>query len=122
MMDKIVSSEELRILADIGFIAASRGLFDHATAIFEALKALRPEGEAGYLGHGIIDILRGAPASALTTLQDAPRTDAVYTFMGIAQMQVGNLEEGKRLLRDVCSSAEGTAFARIAAQSLEQAA
>ncbi len=121
-MDKLVSSDELKLLADIGFIAVSRGLFDHASAIFDALKAMRPEAEAAFLGQGMIDILRGAPVDAITTLKNAPRTDAVYTFLGIALMQAGDLEEGRKLLEDVRSSAAGTPFARIAEHSLEHAA
>ncbi len=121
-MEKLISSEELKLLADIGFVAVSRGLFDHASAIFEALKAMRPDGEAGYLGLGMIDILRGTPAAAVTTLQSAPRTDAVYTFLGIALMQSGDINAGRRVLEDVRATAADTPLARIAEHSLEHAA
>ncbi|MEM8796789.1 MAG: hypothetical protein AAGE61_14575 [Pseudomonadota bacterium] len=118
-MSEILDSDEIRLLSDIGFIAVSRGLMVHGSAIFDAVKALRPEQEAGYLGQGMLDILSGDPASAVEKLKSAPPTDGVRAFLGIALIQVGNIPEGRTMLESVKQEADGTPFARIASDTLE---
>ncbi|MDX8355130.1 hypothetical protein [Cognatiyoonia sp. IB215182] len=117
-MADILNQEELRTLTDIGFIAASRGLQDHAVAIFDAVKALRPEGEAGYLGLSMVDILKGNPAAAVETLKEAPQSDAVNTFLGIALVQSSDIQTGRQVLQSVINESADTPFARIASETL----
>ncbi len=110
--------EDLRLLTDIGFIAASRGLNLHARSIFTAVRSLRPQSEAGHLGLGIVDILSGDPASAVSTLSAAPRTTAVNTFLGIALLQSAEVQRGQKILRLVVGSSAETPLARIASEAL----
>ena len=117
-MTEILNSEELKLLADIGFIAVSRGLSNHAGAIFDVIREMRPEQEAGFLGHGMIKILEGNASEALKDLEAAPKTDGVLTFLGIAYIQTGNAQKGKELLEEVTASAVGTPFALIAEETL----
>ncbi len=121
-MAELLAQDELRLLTDIGFIAASRGLKDHAVAIFEAVKVMRPEGEAGYLGLGMVDILNGDPASAVKTLKAAPHSDAVNTFLGIALVQSAEIQLGVKVLQSVIDSSADTPFARIATETLASVA
>ncbi|MEL6838999.1 MAG: hypothetical protein AAFP85_06885 [Pseudomonadota bacterium] len=117
-MTELLKQDDLKLLTDIGFIAASRGLKDHAVAIFQAVKAMRPEGEAGYLGLGMVDILNGDPAGAVKTLKSAPHSDAVNTFLGIALVQAAEIQQGQKVLQSVIDSSADTPFARIASQTL----
>ncbi len=113
-----VESEDLRTLADIGFIAASRGMNDHAVAIFEAIRVLRPNQEAGFLGHGLVKILSGNPGIAIEMLRAGPPTDAIRTFLGIALIENAEIQEGREILEDVIAMAPGTHFAAIAASTI----
>jgi len=113
-IEKILTSEDLRLLADIGFIAGSRGLNEHAGAMFEAIRALRPEQEAGFLGGAMIRILEGDPATAVKELEKAPVTPATRTFLGIALVQEGNPSKGREVLQAVVSTVPGTAYAQLA--------
>ncbi|MEL6681604.1 MAG: hypothetical protein AAFQ09_03050 [Pseudomonadota bacterium] len=117
-MAELLETDDLKLLTDIGFIAVSRGLKDHAAAIFNAVQAIRPEGEAGYLGLGMIDILGGDPMAAVKTLRSAPESDAVRTFLGIALVQSSDIGQGETMLRSVIEHAGDTPFARIAADTL----
>lgn len=117
-MVDLLKQEELRTLTDIGFIAASRGLQDHAAVIFEAVRVLRPEGEAGYLGLSMVDILKGNPAAAVATLKKAPESDAVNTFLGIALVQSSDIQNGRQVLQSVVKESADSPFARIATETL----
>lgn len=121
-MAELLKQDDLKLLTDIGFIAASRGMKDHAVAIFDAVKTIRPEGEAGYLGLGMVDILNGNPASAVETLKAAPHSDAVNTFLGIALVQAAEVRQGQRILQSVIDSDADTPFARIASETLASVA
>jgi len=117
-MSDLIEQDDLKLLTDIGFTAMSGGMTEHALAIFAAVKATRSEGEAGYLGLGMIDILKGDPASAVKTLNAAPDTDAVKTFLGIALVQTADLEQGEQVLQSVVQNSPDTPFARIASDTL----
>lgn len=113
-MDEILDRDVMGLLADIGFIAGSRGMNGHARAIFEAIRTLRPAQEAGFLGDSMVDILSGDPSAAADKLRKAPTTVATRTFLGIALLQEGNVREGRQTLEDVCQIAPETPFARMA--------
>lgn len=114
-----IESEDLRTLADIGFIAAAYGMNEHAIAIFDAIRALRPNQEAGFLGCGLVGILSGNAGTAIEMLRSAPPTDGVGTFLGIALIQNGETHEGRELLEEIIATAPDTPFAAIAASTLE---
>ncbi|PTW56652.1 hypothetical protein C8N35_111115 [Breoghania corrubedonensis] len=113
-MDDILDRDLISLLADIGFIAGSRGMNDHARAIFKAICALRPDQEAGFLGESMVDILSGDAQSAITKLNRAPTTVATRTFLGIALIQGGNVPDGRETLQTVCQIAPETPFSRMA--------
>lgn len=114
-----IESEDLRLLADVGFIAANRGMNGHAVAIFDAIRALRPNQEAGFLGRGLVEILSGNAGKAIELLKAAPPTDGVRTFLGIALIQNDETQEGREILEDVIATAPGTPFATMASSTLE---
>ncbi len=118
-MAEVLNSEQLKLLADIGFIAISHGLPNHAGAIFDVISEMRPEQEAGFLGHGMIKILEGKAAEAPKYLEAAPKSDGVLTFLGIAYIQSGNVQKGQELLQDIVQTAHDTPFALIARETLQ---
>ena len=117
-IDDIVTTEDLRLLADIGFIAGSRGSGDQANAIFAAIRVLRPNQEAGFLGSAMVHILAGDPDAAIKELNGAPATTATKTFLGIALLLNGSTFDGREALNSVIETAPGTAFARLAQNTL----
>ncbi|MEI2384489.1 hypothetical protein [Breoghania sp. JC706] len=113
-MDDILDRDLISLLVDIGFIAGSRGMNAHARAIFAAVRALRPDQEAGVLGDSMVDILSGDAGSAVRKLSKAPTTVATRTFLGIALIQQGNVSDGRETLQTVCRIAPETPFSRMA--------
>lgn len=119
--DEILTAEDLRLLADIGFIAASRGLTDQADVIFKGVRTLRPRQEAGFVGGAMVQILASDPRAAVAALENAPVTAATRTFLGIALIQEGNTSKGKTMLQSVVKMAPGTPFAQLANTALSGA-
>lgn len=117
-VDDIVTSEDLRTLADIGFIASSRGMNSHARAMFAALRGLRPEQEVGYLGEAVVSLLSGNPGLAITTLKKAPETSATQSFLGLALLQEGNRTAGEKVLNTIAEAEKDTPFAHLAQDAL----
>ncbi|WP_181705344.1 tetratricopeptide repeat protein [Chthonobacter rhizosphaerae] len=93
----LLDGEDLRLLADIGFIAATRGLHGQAGAIFAALQALRPDTEAPSIGLALTDLAAGRPQDALDRLARGPRTPAVLVFQGIAAVRCGRRRDAVAL-------------------------
>ncbi|MEN3385169.1 MAG: hypothetical protein V7608_5213 [Hyphomicrobiales bacterium] len=96
-----LESEDARALADLGFIALSRGLDRHAAAIFEGLQAARPNQEAGFIGRALVDLARGEIEAALQTLRSLPPSDAALTFLGMALIRHGDQTEARDVLGEV---------------------
>ena len=96
-----LESKDARALADIGFIALSRGLDRHAAAIFVGLQAARPKEEAGFIGGALVDLARGEVEAALRILRSLPPTDAALTFLGMALIRHGDKAEARDVLGEV---------------------
>ncbi len=116
---QILCSEDLRLLADIGFMAGSRKLDKHASAIFKAIRALRPEHEVSFLGEAMVKILKGDPSHAIEVLKDAPVTIATQTFLGIAHVQNGDVTKGRTILDRIARAEEQTPISQMARDALQ---
>jgi len=114
-----MESDDVRTLADLGFVALSRGMDRHAMTIFEGVKAARPQQEAGPLGIALVHMLRGDLDQAAKLLRELGPSDAALTFLGMALARQGNLTEARRLLGNVIATAKGTPYAALAAETLE---
>ncbi|MEJ1160509.1 tetratricopeptide repeat protein [Prosthecomicrobium sp. N25] len=99
--------DDVRALADLGFLALSRGLGVEAEAIFEALRAVRPGEEAPLIGLGLVRLAAGEFDRAVAQFRAAPKTDAALTFLGIALLRQGALAEARRVLETVAAAGEG---------------
>lgn len=113
-------SEDVQLLADVGFLSISRGFDTHAEMIFKGLQGVRPAQEAGYLGEAMVLLFRKDYEKAITLLKKLPPTDGVSTFMGLALMQMGAREDAMEVFSDVIQTASGTPFAEIARQGIER--
>ncbi len=107
-------SNDARALADLGFIAVSRGLDDHAAAIFDGLQVIRPEQEAGFIGRALVDLHRGDFGVAVKTLRALPPTDAARLFLGMALARDGETSEARTILEDVARTAAIAPMAELA--------
>lgn len=112
------ATDDVRMLADIGFLALSRGLDRHALAIFEGVRALRPAQEAGPLGIAMVQLHRGEVDAAVATLRGLRPSDAALTFLGLALARQGAQGEARALLSEVVTSAPDTPLAAIAREAL----
>ncbi|EHS51348.1 hypothetical protein PDO_5173 [Rhizobium sp. PDO1-076] len=117
-LDTILTSGDLQVLADIGFIASSRGLNKHAGVIFAAIRALRPQQEAGFVGDAVNQILVGNYHAAVKSLEKAPTTLATRTFLGIALLHEGDTAKGHGVLTAVVRAASDTPYAHLAQNAL----
>jgi Flp pilus assembly protein TadD len=113
-----MQSDDVRTLADLGYLALSRGLDEHAMAIFQGVKAARPDQEAGTIGVALVHMLRGELDPAIKLLRGLGPSDAALTFLGIALARQGELDEARRLLTDVVTTAAGTPCAHLAQETL----
>ena len=104
-IDAVVTAEDLRLLADVGFSAISRGDDRSAEAIFAGLTAARPDGEAGPIGTALVHLHRGdADAAAREEFQawdfglkqigrisfKSLRTNQVYIVKSLSDVLKGN--------------------------------
>ena len=111
--------EDLRALADIGFIAMSRGLNVEAAKIFEAVRLLRPEQDAGFIGAALVDLRLGKAESAIALLRKPPPSDAVRLFLGLALINFGERREGIDILEDVSRHGGDEPVGRLARSLLD---
>ncbi|WP_156510669.1 hypothetical protein [Labrenzia sp. OB1] len=117
-IDTLIKAKELQLLADIGFIAGSRGLHRHANVIFDAIEAMRPKQEISFLGKAIVQILAGHPEAAVEGLAKAPATPATQAFYGIGLVQLGDTRKGREILERIAKTATDTPFAKLAKEAL----
>jgi hypothetical protein len=115
-----LESDDVRTLADIGFIALSRGLVAQAGTIFNGVVAARPDQEAGYIGHALVDLARGDVGGAIKTLRALPPTDAALTFLATALARHGEHAEACDILSELIRTAPVTPFAAMARHILAE--
>ncbi len=120
-MPDLLDSDDLRLLADIGFIAASHGHMAHAKAIFGAIDAMRPDSEAAAIGLAMVDLSAANPEAALVRLNRAPVTPAVRAFRGLAYLRSGDHASASAILESVLEETPTDAAADIARAAREEA-
>lgn len=119
---KLLGTEDVRLLVDIGFMALSAGLDREAETIFEGVKAARPDQEAGPLGLAMVRMARGELDEAVATLRALPPSDAALTYLGLALARRGDKAEAREMLEGVVRTAPDTPFASLAMAGLQELA
>ena len=67
----VTPREDQRLFAEIALAALGMGMVDRARVIFEALAQLRPENAIGDIGLGLINLIEGRDAAAISALRRA---------------------------------------------------
>jgi predicted Zn-dependent protease len=97
---------DLRMLAQVGFLAAQSKQQAAARTIFRALRVIRPDSPLPLVGLALADISAGRPMNAVRLLKDEglrehPASGEIHTFLGWALMEAGCNDEAERVLRPV---------------------
>jgi tetratricopeptide (TPR) repeat protein len=112
-MDAALDADDLRLLLEIGYVAAGNGYFQEAEAIFRGVAAKRPESTAPSIGRAIAALNRGSAAEAAAILETertrCPQDDLLRAFLGLALKSAGRTAESVALLNAVLDSADPTA-------------
>ncbi len=99
-----LSSEEIKLLTEVGFLAASRGDTKRAKGIFSGLQQLRPQRAFAYIGLAVALMNTGRHDEAATLLTnavervDSDERDEVNAFLGFALQLAGRTSESLRAL------------------------
>lgn len=116
----VLDTDEVRLLTEVGFLAAGCGDLARADAIFGALRLLRPDRAFPYIGLATARMNAGRAADAVTVLEAAHITDTagaqiVRTWYGLALQQAGRNDESRRVLESVVRSGtgDGVELARV---------
>jgi hypothetical protein len=67
-VDELLTSADIRLLSDIGFVAACSSQREHALQIFQALTLFRPLKAFPYLGLAVANLNAKRPSEALQAL------------------------------------------------------
>ena len=109
-----IGAENLRLLAEIGFLGIGRGHPAEAAAIFAFLRAQRPGLEAGHVGGALADMAMGHLDRAVEMLRAAPQTEAVLAFRALAHGRTGDRRMAQEILGDLGFMRAGMAAVEIA--------
>lgn len=117
---QVFSTDELRLLVNVGFVAISKGEPGVAADIFVAVRLLRPKQEAGYIGGALAALIAGDPDAAVQLAESAPDTPAARAFRGLALLRSGDVRRARGSLRSVIEDVPSSAFAVLAEQLLDE--
>lgn len=113
-----LSSEEVRTLVDLGFIALMRGQTKCAEALFRGVQAARPQEDAGHIGAALVLLHAGDAASAVRLLRARAPKDANRVFLGLALLRLGDFAEAEEVLKDVVATGQEQALSELATTML----
>lgn len=100
-----MKTEDIRLLTEVGFLAAARGDVQRASVIFRALERLRPQAGFPCIGLAVALLNAGKPADAVLELDSGllrvPASDAaeLHAFRGLALQKAGRQSESLRAFR-----------------------
>ncbi len=123
---EVLSSDEVRLLAEIGFMACRGREPDSAIAIFEGLRELRSGHSFVFLGRAMARMSGGRSEEAVRILRDEglqalPDDEELQVFLAIALKEVGRERECRRVLELlVARSGTPSAPRRLAAALLSE--
>lgn len=101
----LIDSTDIRLLAEVGFLAAARGDIRNAQAIFLALERLRPAASFPYVGMAAALMNAGKPDEAVQVLDRGLRAagpqeqEELQAFRGLALHLAGRASESQRALQ-----------------------
>ena len=101
--------EELKILTEIGYSAAARGMGDRARPIFEALAICMPDNAAAAIGYALLAIVQGDFNQAITVLErdgigKRENADGAKSILLMALKLAGRELDAARLSRELSAA------------------
>jgi len=101
-----LSTEQVRLLAELGLIAIGEGRFEEAAAITDAVAAYRPKDLAVYVARALTELRRGKPEDAVRLLETEaqkvhPDNPLLQTFLGMALMAAGYEARARAILESM---------------------
>jgi len=115
-----VSTEEAKLLAEIGFLGIGRGLPAPSAAVFEALANARPDQEAGPIGLALASLAMQAPDRAVEALRRAPQSETVIAFRVVAHAQLGERAVAQELRDELAEAQADPALLEMADGALNE--
>lgn len=119
-VEEILSRDELRLLAEIGFVACGARNIRDAQAIFDNLRLLAPHRTYPYIGLAMARMAAGDPLAAVRILrEEAPaRDDDVLVFLALALRDANRTADSEKVLREILAREAPDAPERRLAQAL----
>ena len=122
-----VTEQQVKQLTAIGFLAASHGLNAEGEAIFNGLKACRPNSEYPLIGLAMTKIGARQYDDAMTVLTTQalkvnPASATAKCFVGLVFRLIGNTRESERWLKEVAATADDQDAKALAENLLSEAA
>ena len=96
-------SNEIRLLAELGFMAAANGQVAVAIEIFDGLISLRPTKSFPYVGKAVALLYVGSFPAAIELLSAASQVvntdqDQIWIYLALALQRSGNNDKAKKIL------------------------
>jgi len=116
-----LAGNEIRLLAELGFMAAASGQVASAIEIFDALIYLRPKKAFPYVGKSIAFLYVGSITVAVELLSVASQVvetdqEQIWIYLALAFQRMGDLTKSRQILDYLLDSGElsevDTIFAR----------
>lgn len=122
-----IAEQHVKQLAAIGFLAVGQGLNAEGEAIFNGLKACRPDSEYPPLGLALNQIGARQYDAALSILNEQalalnPASAVAKCFVGLALQLAGRAQESERWLKEVAATADDRDARALAESLLSEAA
>jgi predicted Zn-dependent protease len=106
-----LASQEIRLLAELGFIAAASGQVVTATTIFDALIRLRSKKAFPYVGKAVALLYVGSIPSAIELLSRASKVvetdqEQIWIYLALAFQCMGDVGKARKILDYLLNSGE----------------
>ena len=120
-----IDSKLLKLMMEIGFLAADKGQLAEAETIFYGVSKARPNSAYPYVGAGYVAMNKNEFEKAIAILRNAPHQDAKEKelsggFLGMALKFAGYNEEAHRLLSDIKENGVNNTAVKMASVLLEK--
>jgi hypothetical protein len=101
-----LTPEDMRLIAEIGFMGTQSGQLAAARALFDALSVLRPQSTLPHIGRAMVALGADRPDDAARILRDEglkqhPGDAELTAFLGLALHAAGRVAEAAKVLASV---------------------
>jgi len=106
-----LASNEIRLLAELGFMAAAYGQVAAATEIFDALIKVRPKKSFPYVGKAVALLYVGSFTAAIELLSAATQVvktgqEQIWIYLALAFQRSGLVSKANKILEHLLNSGE----------------